>query len=224
MKFRTTLFAMVIALFAVFPAGSTAAGTLQPGQYHETDTGACTMNFVYDGGGGPYLGTAAHCVAGVGDVVRDMDGDRFGAVAYIGNQNTTADDWALIRVDADDVGRLNPSVKGSPQYPTGVTTPTETTTGDPIQLSGYGLGFGTNPVTQERRVAVMGFDDNEIYDVTGPLIFGDSGGPLVHIPSGKALGIVSRLCVGVCTEEGATVQGVIAKAAAKGVAVSLRTP
>jgi len=100
-----------------------------------------------------------------------------------------------------------------------VTTPAETSTGDPVQLSGFGLGF-----TQERRLAAMGFDDNELYDVTGPLIFGDSGGPLVHIPSGRALGIVSRLCIGVCTEEGPTVQGIIAKAAAKGVAVSVRTP
>jgi hypothetical protein len=214
----------IAALVATFPAGASAAGTLQPGQYHETDTGACTMNFVYDGAGGPYLGTAAHCVAGVGDVVRDMDGDRFGAVAYIGNENSTVDDWALIRVDADDVARLNAGVKGSPQYPKGVTAPSETGIGDPVQLSGYGLGFGTNPATQERRVAAMGYDDNELYDVTGPLIFGDSGGPLVHIPSGKALGIVSRLCVGVCTEEGPTVQGIIAKAAAKGATVTLRTP
>ena len=224
MRFRITLALAAAALVAAFPAGASAAGTLQPGQYHETDAGSCTMNFVYDGAGGPYLGTAAHCVAGVGDVVRDTDGERFGAVAYIGNQNSTVDDWALIRVDAEDVGRLNPSVKGSPSYPSGVTTPTETSTGDPVQLSGFGLGFGTNPVTQERRVAAMGFDDNELYDVTGPLIFGDSGGPLVHIPSGKALGIVSRLCIGVCTEEGPTVQGIIAKAAAKGVAVSVRTP
>lgn len=224
MKSRIILATAVAALFAAFPAGASAAGTLQPGAYHETDTGACTMNFVYDGGDGPYLGTAAHCVAGVGDVVRDLDGDRFGAVAYIGNENSTADDWALIRVDAEDQGRLSAGVKGSPQYPTGVTTPTETSRGDSVQLSGYGLGFGTNPVTQERRVAVMGFDDASIYDVTGPLVFGDSGGPLVHIPSGKALGIVSRLCIGVCTEEGPTVQGIIAKAAAKGVNVSVRTP
>ena len=223
MKLRLAL-AVVVALGATFPAGASAAGTLQPGVYHDNGTSACTLNFVYDGAGGPYIGTAAHCVTGVGDVAHDMDGDRFGTVAYIGNENSTVNDWALIRVDADDVGRLNPAVKGSPSYPSGVTAPGDTTIGDPVQLSGYGLGFGATQPTRERRVAAMGYDDNELYDVTGPLIFGDSGGPLVHIPSGKALGIVSRLCIGVCTEEGPTVQGIIAKAAAKGATVTVRTP
>ncbi len=219
-----TLVAAVAAVCAAVPATASAAGTLQPGTYHDNGSSACTLNFVYDGGGGPYIGTAAHCVTGVGDAAHDMDGERFGTVAYIGNENSTVDDWALIRVDPEDQGRLSAGVKGSPQYPRGVTAPADTAIGDPVQLSGYGLGFGTNPATRERRVAAMGYDDNELYDVTGPLIFGDSGGPLVHIPSGKALGIVSRLCVGVCTEEGPTVQGIIAKAAAKGAAVTLRVP
>jgi hypothetical protein len=69
----------------------------------------------------------------------------------------------------------------------------------------------------------MGFDDNELYDVTGPIHWGDSGGPLVHVRTGKALGIVSRLCAGACSEEGPTVQGILAKAAAAGFPVTLRT-
>ena len=98
-----------------------------------------------------------------------------------------------------------------------------TLTGDSIQLSGYGLGYGTTQQTQEQRTAVMGFDDAQTYDVSGPIHWGDSGGPLMHKRTGKALGIVSRLCAGACSEEGPTVQGILAKAAAAGFPVTLRT-
>jgi hypothetical protein len=59
--------------------------------------------------------------------------------------------------------------------------------------------------------------------VDGPIHWGDSGGPLVHRRTGKALGIVSRLCIGACTEEGPTVQGILAKAASRGFTVTLKT-
>ena len=45
----------------------------------------------------------------------------------------------------------------------------------------------------------------------------------MHVGSGKALGIVSRLCAGACSEEGPTVQGIIAKAASRGFPVALLT-
>ena len=215
--------ATTIALACALPAASMAAVTLQPGAYHETDAGSCTMNFVYDGSGGPYIGTAAHCVERVGQSVYDIEGVDFGKVAFIGDADDGARDYAFIRVDPEDVGRVSPAVKGWPQYPTGFTTPPETLTGDSIQLSGYGLGYGTTKPTQEQRTAVMGFDDTQSYDVTGPIHWGDSGGPLVHKKTGKALGIVSRLCVGLCSEWGPTVQGIVNDAAANGFPVTLRT-
>jgi Trypsin-like peptidase domain len=218
---RTLLSAL--AILALAPAAAQAATTLQPGAYHETDAGSCTMNFVYDGGGSTYVGTAAHCVDGVGQRVRDIDGVEFGSVAFVGDADTTEWDFAFIRVDAEDVGRVSPAVKGHPAFPTGSTVPADTATGDSVQLSGYGLGYGTTQPTQEQRTAVMGFDDTELYTVTGPIHWGDSGGPLVHRRTGRALGIVSRLCVGPCSEEGPTVQGILAKAASSGFAVSLRT-
>lgn len=214
--------AVCVGALAV-PAAASAAVTLQPGAYHETDVGSCTLNFVYDGGGGPYLGTAAHCVDRVGQRVRDHDGVEFGSVAFIGDADNTARDYAFIRVDAEDVGRVSPAVKGYPQYPVGYTTPTQTAQGDQIQLSGYGLGFDTTQATQENRRALMGFDDQSTYDVTGPIDWGDSGGPLVHIGTARALGIVSRLCIGICSEEGPTVQGILSDAAAHGFSVTLRT-
>ncbi|MEA3078461.1 MAG: Trypsin-like peptidase domain [Actinomycetota bacterium] len=214
------------------PAGSgpaTAVGyPVQPGDEIITPVGGCTLNFVYDGtgkqAGKVFVGTAAHCVNKVGDPIKlGATGETFGKAAFVGNQDNTADDYAFIQVLTAFVPRVNPAVKGSPAYPKGVTTPTETATGDLVQLSGYGLGFGATQPTQERREAVLGYDDTSIYDVSGPIDWGDSGGPLVHIATGKALGIVSRLCLGVCTEEGPTVQGIIARARARNFPVSLRT-
>jgi hypothetical protein len=221
MKLRVLLLSAVVA--CALPASASAAVTLQPGAYHETDAGSCTLNFAYSGGGGTLLGTAAHCVERVGQRVRDIEGVEFGSVAFIGDADVTAWDFAFIQVDAEDVGRVSPAVKGHPTFPRGFTTPAETLTGDAIQLSGYGLGYGTTQTTQEQRQAVMGFDDASEYDVNGPIHWGDSGGPLVHRRTGKALGIVSRLCVGPCTEEGPTVQGILAKAASRGFSVTLRT-
>jgi hypothetical protein len=212
-----------MALAIALPGSAAAAVTLQPGAYHETDAGSCTLNFAYSGGGKTYLGTAAHCVASIGQSVRDIDGTDFGEVAFIGDQNVTQWGFAFIEVDPEDVGRVSPAVKGHPTFPKGSTVAADTLTGDTIQLSGYGLGYDTTPATQERRQAVMGFDDAELYDVSGPIHWGDSGGPLVHVKTGKALGTVSRLCAGACSEEGPTVQGIIAKAAASGFPVTLRT-
>ena len=212
-----------LALAIALPTGAQAAVTLQPGAYHETDAGSCTLNFAYAGGGKTYLGTAAHCVASIGQSVRDIDGTDFGKVAFIGDQNVTQWDFAFIAVDPEDLGRVSAAVKGHPTFPKGSTVPADTLMGDTIQLSGYGLGYGTTPTTQEKRQAIMGFDDAELYDVSGPIHWGDSGGPLVHVKTGKALGIVSRLCAGACSEEGPTVQGILAKAASRGFPVSLMT-
>ncbi len=225
MNLRRTLVsaAATLAVTAAIPSAASAAVTLQPGAYHETDAGSCTLNFAYSGSGKTYLGTAAHCVASIGQQVRDIDGTVFGKVAFIGDQNDTAWDFAFIEVDPEDLGRVSPAVKGHPTFPKGSTTPLETLVGDQIQLSGYGLGYDTTPATQEQRQAVMGSDDASIYSVSGPIHWGDSGGPLVHIGTGKALGIVSRLCAGACSEEGPTVQGILAKAASRGFAVTLRT-
>ena len=216
------LSALVTLAFAAAPAAAQAV-TLQPGAYHETDAGSCTLNFAYTNGTTTYLGTAAHCVERVGQRTRDIDGVEFGSVAFIGDADVTEWDFAFIQVDPEDVGRVSAAVKGHPAYPKGSTVPTDTTTGDTIQLSGYGLGYGTTTTTQEKRQAVMGFDDASYYTVSGPIHWGDSGGPLVHVKTGKALGIVSRLCAGTCSEMGPTVQGILAKAASRGFSVSLKT-
>ena len=228
---RKILYAVTAAALALGVASSTSAGAapgaIQPGVYSETSTGGCTLNFIYDGlgslAGRTYVGTAAHCVADIGDPVALSGGDVFGKVAYTGNPDVTALDFAFVEVAASHVGQVRAAVKGYPSYPKGVTGAQETARGDGIQLSGYGVGYDLTTATQEKRTAVMGSDSDTTYDVIGPIHFGDSGGPLVHIGTGKALGIVSRLCVGACTEVGPTVAGLIATAAEDGFPVRLRT-
>jgi hypothetical protein len=217
-----------VAAVAVPAAPASAAnGFIQPGDYMVAGSSACTNNFVYDGTGAQagkvYVGTAAHCVTAVGQDVADINGVVWGDVALIGDANSTAPDYAFIEVRAAHVGRVRAAVKGYPAYPTGVATAAETATGDLVQISGYGLGFDLVNVTQESRRAVLTSDNASTHSVAGPIDFGDSGGPLVHVATGKALGIVSRLCTGACTETGPTVSGLIALAAARGFTVTLRT-
>ena len=224
---KRVLAVLGLAAATLLPAtpASAAGGYIQPGDYMEAGDSACTTNFVYDGAGGKvYLGTAAHCVSSVGQDVKDINGTVWGDVALIGDENSTAADYAFIEVRSAHVSRVRAWVKGYPSYPsTGYTTPTDTTRGDLIQISGYGLGFGFTSVTQEKRLASHMGDSTSIHTLSGPLIFGDSGGPLVHVKTGKALGIVSRLCTGPCTETGPTVQGLLGLAAARGFNVTLRT-
>ena len=207
--------------------GGAATDPIQPGDEIATSVGGCTLNFIYDGTGAQegkvYGGTAAHCVSAVGEDVELGSGETFGDVALIGDESSTVADYAFIEIRPEFHARVNPAMKGHPAYPTGATTASETTVGDTVQLSGYGVGFGLTGPTQEERVGVISYDDDEQHEVVAPLIFGDSGGPLVHIETGKAYGIVSRLCIGVCEEEGPTVEGLLAKAAARGFTVTLRT-
>jgi hypothetical protein len=170
------------------------------------------------------MGTAAHCVEKVGQDVRLWDGRVFGDVALIGDEDSTVADYAFIAVRSAFVSQVSPAVKGSPGLPRGgYTTPSTTSRGDSVQISGYGVGFSLTSATRQRRTGIMGYDDSQLYDLTGPILWGDSGGPLVHLRTGRALGIVSRLCLGVCTEEGPTVQGILAKANARGFPLRLRT-
>jgi hypothetical protein len=224
--FAAISFVMAASMGSTLSAQA-ATDPIQPGDEISTTVGGCTLNFIYDGTGAQagkvFGGTAAHCVTAAGQDVQLGTGETFGRVAFVGDQNTTQDDYAFIEILPAFVARVSPAMKGNPSYPTGVALPAETTLGDTTQLSGYGMGFGVTATTQERRVGVLSYDDEEIYTVVAPLIFGDSGGPVAHVKSGKALGIVSRLCVGLCEEEGPTVHGLLTKAAVRGFTVNLRT-
>lgn len=214
---------------ALLPASTESAvgATFGPGDYMESTEQACTLNFVFDGtgprAGKVYVGTAAHCVNRVGEPISTDAFPNIGAVVLIGNADVTAQDYALIEVRSDLHGAVRASVRGYPQYPTGYTVSNETRIGERIQASGYGLGFDLTQPTREKRIGVLTYDNAELFEFAGAMMWGDSGGPLVHVPTGKALGIESRVCLGACTDEGPTVEGILAKAAARGYPLQLRT-
>jgi hypothetical protein len=227
---RTALVALAtltVALLVLAPVPGHAADPLQPGDYVGTTVGGCTLNFVYDGTGANagkvFMGTAAHCVERVGDLVQDETGASFGRVALIGNANIVAQDYAFIEVLPAHVSRVVAAVKGLPAFPTGYTTSAQTAAGDVIKLSGYGVGFDLTGPTREKRPGYLTFDDAGQYRLSGLDTYGDSGGPFMHGKSKKAFGVVSRLCLGACTSEGPTVEGILNKAAARGFTVRLRT-
>ena len=221
------LFLATLAAAAFLAPAAQAQTPIQPGAMLQTESGQCTLNFVFDGlgrnAGKVYVGTAAHCGDQVGQDARDVDDQPFGQFAFIADADDTAFDYAFIEVAPEHVSRVDPALKGHPELPTGFTTPEETEAGDMIQMSGYGVGFGETQPTQEQRQTVLQSDDDQIFTLSGPSVNGDSGGPFVHIPTGKALGVVSQYGFAYgSTDVGPTIQGVLAKAAKAGFPVSLR--
>ncbi|MEX0874183.1 MAG: trypsin-like serine protease [Actinomycetota bacterium] len=232
---KRSALAVLLALLASFAFLPTARAQvpIHPGDRMSSTVGGCTLGFVYDGlggaaGSGVYFGTAAHCVDHVNEDIKLGNGTVFGDVARIGDAGPTATDWAFIKVRADFVNDVRAAVRGHPTYPTGFTKPADTKQLDLIQISGYGMVYELLALTRESRVGLMGADDTHTYDLIGLDTFGDSGGPLVHVPTGKAMGIVSRGCIPIClgplgTSLGPTVQGILAKAKADSFPVKLRT-
>src|SRR4051794_1568039 len=225
----------VVAALAL-PA-SASAQTIQPGSSIESEGSFCTLNWIFDGSGGPYAGTAAHCVSGVGAVVNLATGslgstvERIGTVALRGDPDTPGRDYALIRVDSERVGELNPALAGHPNIPTGVSH--NYAKGNVMQFSGNGVGFHLAAPTREQRVGVLNAIDGGHHDILGAVTPGDSGGPVADVTDGNtAFGVVDTVGVGVNTgaltvatagEGGSNLDFVIQDAAAHGLSVTLRT-
>jgi hypothetical protein len=232
---RIALVATLVASFTTAPVEATTAAQaakIQPGAAIVSRGGECTLNWIYDGLGRHknevFVGTAAHCVIDVGDTV-SLQAERFGEplfaigkVAYISEHH----DYSFIRVSPKHFHALDPSVKGHPSIPTGVSTSETAKVGDMIQFSGYGVGFHVTQPTRETRFGVLHTVTSTWWSALGPVAFGDSGGPAADITDGnKALGVVDVLCAGTdCTGAGGvTVEALLDDAAANGFKVRLRT-
>lgn len=235
--------ALGAAVLAFGSAASAQAQTIQPGVAIVADGSYCTLNWIYDGQGAQagktYGGTAAHCVSHVGQQVSLATGalgseiERIGQVAFLGNADEPGRDYAFIEIDAEDLGKVNPALKGWPNIPTGVSTTATAKKGDIIQFSGHGVGFSNTQPTQEQRKGILNFMDGTEHLVLGPVISGDSGGPVANVTDGnKALGIVNTVGVAVNSgaltvahagEGGNNLEFVFKDAAARGFNVALRT-
>ena len=197
--------AVVSALVMAAPA-SAQEPPIQPGSSIESDGSYCTLAWILDGPGGTYGATAAHCVGGTGAVVNLATGalmstvERIGTVAFTGNADQPGRDYAFIRIDAEDLGQVDPALAGWPAIPTGMSTSETASAGDIIQFSGHGVGFSLTQPTQQQRKGVLNLydDGNGEHLVLGPVISGDSGGPVADVTDGnKALGIVNTVGVAV---------------------------
>lgn len=187
---RAALAAVLALGFLAVPvieAPSRAEAPIQPGA-RMTSPAGCTLNFVFRDASHTYIGTAGHCVDHLGQEVRTPDG-RIGLVAF--HVLEDADDFALIRLDRQVLGRVRPNALGG-AGPTGVASGAETAVGDVVRLYGYGMVYGSSEATRPRSGILLS-DDSEQWRAALPAIFGDSGGPVLHSRSGTALGIISGI-------------------------------
>lgn len=234
-RFIVALLALSVSALAVgaAPAAGTA-GVIQPGDVlyatglAGTDVlSQCTLGFVFDGiganAGAVYISADTGCVGAVGSSVSTEGHANFGVVAF--RTQGINSDFALIQIHSGFVPLVDGSVKGHPGYPTGFTTAAETNPGDLLQISGYGVDHSAD--TQESRVAVVTLDNDLAHLAYGAFAPDDVGGPLVHIPTGKALGVISTTCTtnpaSPCSEYGPSIPAVVSYAAAGGISVKLRT-
>lgn len=236
MRHKRLLAALTVVAALALPAAASAQ-TIQPGSSIESEGSFCTLNWIFDGAGGPYAGTAAHCVSGVGAVVNLASGSlgsdivRIGTVALRGDPNTPGRDYSIIRIDPAVAGQLNPALAGHPDIPTGVSR--GYAKGDLMQFSGHGVATDATAPTQQQRIGVLNAVDGGHHDILGVVTPGDSGGPVADISDGKtAFGIVDTVGVGVNTgaltvatagEGGSNLDFVLQDAAAHGLNLTLRT-
>jgi hypothetical protein len=192
---------------------------VHPGVQTFTDGAQCTSNFVFfDASDTVYLGQAAHCAGTEGNTATDgcesgtlpvgtqveVDGaSRPGTMAYSSwaamqaagesNADTCAfNDLALVRLDAADFGKVNPSIPfwGGPTGTTGTTAQ-----GDKVLSYGNSsLRLGIEQLSPKEGLSLGqsgGGWTHEVYTVT-PGIPGDSGSAFVD-RRGRAFGVLSTL-------------------------------
>ncbi len=197
------------------PAGQ---ARVHPGVMTFTNGAQCTSNFVFTQGSNVYLGQAAHC-SGTGDQVnadgcdsgslpigtsvRVAGASRRGTMVYNswltmqakGETSTNAcayNDFALVKIHAADVGRVNPSVPGF-GGPTGVGG----VGGLGSTVYSYGnssLRGGVTTLSPKQGVVAQNTGNgwnHSVYTAT-PGIPGDSGSGFLNA-SGRAFGVLSTL-------------------------------
>jgi hypothetical protein len=222
-KLYGLLVAAAIAVCAAFasPASAThnAAKPIHPGVMTFTQGGQCTSNFVFRDGSGTYIGQAAHC-SGTGGATEtngcdsgslpigtqvEVDGaTQPGTMVYnswltmqsVGETNDDAcqyNDFALVRIDPADVGRVDSSVPGF-GGPTSVG-PSSAMLGDTVYSYGNSsLRGGITKLSPKQGVVVQSEGNGwsrTVYTLT-PGIPGDSGSGFLS-GSGQAIGTLSTL-------------------------------
>jgi hypothetical protein len=200
------------------PAGS---ATIKPGNMTFTDGAQCTSNFIFQDASNVYIGQAAHCSGTggatetdgcdsgslpIGTPVEVTGASRPGTMVYNSwlemqadaesNPDTCAyNDFALVRLDPVDVGKVNPSVPGF-GGPTGLG-PSSAMLGDTAYSYGNSsLRGGVTKLSPKQGIVVQSEGNGwsrTVYTAT-PGIPGDSGSGFMS-GSGAAIGVLSTLQV-----------------------------
>jgi len=195
-----------------------SSATVHPGVQTVTAGGQCTANFIfYDGAGTEYIGQAAHCSGTGGNTETngcdsgslptgtpvEVDGaSQPGTMVYnswvtmqsLGETNPDTcqyNDLALVRLNAADYGKVNPSI---PFWggPTGIGT---AASGERVYSYGNSsLRGGVTQLSPKTGQVVQvdggGWDYNVF--TASPGIPGDSGSAFLN-KTGQALGVLSTL-------------------------------
>ena len=217
-----TAAAVTIGFSSVLAApGLAADGAIHPGVMTYTSGAQCTANFVFADGAGTYIGQAAHC-SGTGQATDtngcdstslslgtpvEIDGaSRPGTLVYnswltmqaVGETDPDAcayNDFALVKIDPADVGRVDPRIPvlGGP---TGIDTDGVASGESVYSYGNSSLRLGLSQLSPKEGIS-LGTTGNgwthPVYTLT-PGIPGDSGSPFVNA-DGQAIGVLSTLSI-----------------------------
>jgi len=197
-----------------------SSATITPGVQTFTDGGQCTANFVFTNAGGTYIGQAAHC-SGTGGATEtdgcdsgslplgtpvEIEGaSKPGTLAYsswitmqaTGETDPDAcafNDFALVKVDPADVGKVNPSIPGF-GGPTALGGPASNRS-TVFSLGNSSLRNGLRALRPKQGLVVSREGNGwsrAVYTVT-PGIPGDSGSGFVNV-GGEAIGVLSTVAL-----------------------------
>ena len=195
------------------------SGPVHPGVQTFTNGAQCTANFIFKDATSTYIGQAAHCSgtggatetngcdAGslpLGTAVTVTGASKPGTLVYnswlamqaLGETDANAcayNDFALIKLDPDDVGKVDPTVPGF-GGPTGVGGAAVGSTVFSYGNSSLRQGITVLSPKQGLVVQVTGGGwSRSVYTVT-PGIPGDSGSGFMNA-TGQAIGTLSTLAV-----------------------------
>ncbi len=216
----STLVAAALAPSAASAWAPASSATIKPGAQTFTGGGQCTANFVFTNASGTYIGQAAHCSGTgaatetdgceseslpIGTPVEVKGASRPGTLAYsswITMQATgetdpdicAFNDFALVKLDPADVGKVNPSVPGF-GGPTGVGG-AGANRATVFSLGNSSIRDGLTALRPKQGVVVGregGGWSRTVYTIT-PGIPGDSGSGFLSV-TGEAIGVLSTVAV-----------------------------
>ncbi|MGC1166613.1 MAG: serine protease [Solirubrobacterales bacterium] len=195
-----------------------ATAPVHPGVQTYTEGGQCTSNFVFQDGANVYLGQAAHCSSTggqtetdgctsgslpLGTAVEVKGASKPGTMAYNswlamqakGETDPDAcayNDFALVRLDPADVGKVNPSIPGF-----GGPTAVGGAGGLGSTVYSYGnssLRGGLTKLSPKQGIVIQseGGGWSHVVATLTPGIPGDSGSGFLN-GSGQAIGVLSTL-------------------------------